>query len=52
MVDQFMNCLWLSSDKGFKEGMDFLEIHEKIHPLLAEENEKRGKLAVLSNPYQ
>ena len=40
--DRLMNCLFLDGDKGFKDGMTFLEIRQKIFPLIEEENEIKG----------
>lgn len=49
--DRLMNCIWLDGSKGFKDGMSFSDIDKKTDKLITEENEKRGKKKVLSNPY-
>lgn len=50
--DEKLKCIFLDKSKGFKEGMSFSEISEKICKLIIEENENKGTLKALSNPYR
>lgn len=49
--DRLMNGLFLHGDRGFKEGMTFFEIMEKISPLIQEEIEKKGTGQMLNKLY-
>ncbi|MDZ4410499.1 hypothetical protein ORL62_21605 [Bacillus cereus] len=46
--DRLMNCEWLDSEKGFKEGMSFNDIQQVLNPLFEEETQAPK---MLSHPY-
>lgn len=49
--DCFMNCRFLDGNKGFKKEMSFMDIVNKISPLLDEEREKKLTGEMLSKLY-
>jgi hypothetical protein len=49
--DRVMNCRWLKSDKGFKEGMSFSDLDKVTYDLIIDEDSKKGTGNMLNNPY-
>ncbi len=49
--DRLMNCRFLDGSKGFKKEMSFVDIVNKISPLLDEEEEKKFTGQILSKLY-
>jgi len=47
-----MNCIFLDGSKGFQERMSFDEINSIIQGLVIEEENKKVKKEMLSNPYR
>ncbi len=50
--DRLMNCIWLNSEKGFKQNMNFSDIDNVTYKLIMEEDEKRRTLSILDHPYK
>lgn len=49
--DMVMGCRFLNGEMGFSPKMSFSDIYNLIHPLLSDEQNKKGKKLILNNPY-